>query len=182
MVESRAQPIKCSRMVREHDFLGFFSRSCAATSTSVVRQAPPSPPLLSSPTQSIADHVGQIQPAIRAHCRCSSQHRNPPVHGTLSLSLSTRTHVHISNHPRPPNRPLNHAQLTSQFFQRAASSSSGAESSQWATTATASAATVFAVGSAAWYYYQFGREAHAMTPAEEGYVIYRLYTHSTIQC
>ncbi|TIA59391.1 hypothetical protein D6C76_10458 [Aureobasidium pullulans] len=51
---------------------------------------------------------------------------------------------------------------------RAASSSSGAESSQWATTATASAATAFAVGSAAWYYYQFGRDAHAMTPVEEG--------------
>jgi hypothetical protein len=72
---------------------------------------------------------------------------------------------------------LNHAELTSQFLQRAASSSSGAESSQWATTATASAASAFAVGSAAWYYYQFGRDAHAMTPAEEGYVAHRLHTH-----
>ncbi|KAL9107088.1 MAG: hypothetical protein Q9227_007954 [Pyrenula ochraceoflavens] len=32
----------------------------------------------------------------------------------------------------------------------------------------ASAATALAVGSIAWYYYQFGEEAYAMTPAEEG--------------
>lgn len=32
-------------------------------------------------------------------------------------------------------------------------------------------ATALAVGSVAWYYHLYGRDVHAMTPAEEGYVI-----------
>ncbi|KAI4715462.1 hypothetical protein E4T48_08343 [Aureobasidium sp. EXF-10727] len=113
-------------------------------------RSPPSP--LSPRSDSVnRRHVGQIQPAIRAHCRCRSQHRNPPVHA-----------------PSTAASPVEPCPTDVFILQRAASSSAGAESSQWATTATASAATVFAVGSAAWYYYQFGREAHAMTPAEEG--------------
>ena len=136
-------------------------------------------PLFPRSTLSIADHVGQIQPAIRAYRRRCSQLRNPPVHGTQHSH--SHVHIHIYTTSIPPNRPLIQFQLTSHSSQRAASSSSGAESSQWATTATASAATVFAAGSAAWYYYQFGREAHAMTPAEEGYVTQHPYTHSTTQ-
>lgn len=33
-----------------------------------------------------------------------------------------------------------------------------------------SAATAIAVGSIAWYYHMYGRELHAMTEQEEGYV------------
>ena len=33
------------------------------------------------------------------------------------------------------------------------------------------AATALAVGSVAWYYHLYGRDVHAMTPAEEGYVL-----------
>ncbi|GAB7357223.1 hypothetical protein MBLNU459_g8204t1 [Dothideomycetes sp. NU459] len=51
---------------------------------------------------------------------------------------------------------------------RNASSSSSEAASQWRNAAAGSAATLVAVGSVAWYYYQFGRPAHAMTPAEEG--------------
>lgn len=175
--KKRQEPIKCSRLGLSTNS-GFFSSllPCGDIDLSCSTRTS-NHPLPSLPTQSIADHVGQIQPAIRAPRRRCSQHRNPPVHGTQPL----QKHVYTSNRCRISNCPLNHAELTSQFFQRAASSSSGAESSQWATTATASAATAFAVGSAAWYYYQFGRDAHAMTPAEEGYVAHRLHTHSTTQ-
>lgn len=78
-------------------------------STSSVRPRTSNHPLSPRSTLSIADHVGQIQPAIRAHCRRSSQHRSPPVHGTQD----THTPVYIYTRPTPPNRPLNHAQLTS---------------------------------------------------------------------
>jgi hypothetical protein len=83
----------------------------AATSTLDLRRFPP--PLTPSSTQSIADHVGQIQPALRAHCRRCSPDRNPPVHGTLFVHTHVRTYIYIYIRPRPPNRPLNHAQLTS---------------------------------------------------------------------
>jgi len=50
---------------------------------------------------------------------------------------------------------------------RNASSQSTAEAS-WKNTALLSSSGLLAVGSVAWYYHQFGRSAHAMTPAEEG--------------
>lgn len=60
-------------------------------------------------------------------------------------------------------------QLTS--VKRSITSSTTSEASPAILTAAASAATAVAVGSAAWYYYAFGNELHAMTPAEEGYDI-----------
>jgi ubiquinol-cytochrome c reductase cytochrome c1 subunit len=51
--------------------------------------------------------------------------------------------------------------------QRNASTSSSKQSS-WANGATLSASTALAVGSCGFYYFQFGRSVHAMTPAEEG--------------
>ena len=101
-----------------------------------------------------------------------------PASPRYATHTHTRPHLHSTD---TTESPVESCPTNAQFFQRAASSSSGAESSQWATTATASAATVFAAGSAAWYYYQFGREAHAMTPQEEGYVIYHHHTHPTTQ-
>ena len=50
------------------------------------------------------------------------------------------------------------------------SSSSERQSSPAALTATGIAATAATLGSVAWYYYAFGNELHAMTPAEEGSV------------
>lgn len=50
----------------------------------------------------------------------------------------------------------------------ASSTASEAASSPFGLTATATAATIAAVGSAAWYYQVFGRDAFAMTPQEEG--------------
>ena len=58
-------------------------------------------------------------------------------------------------------------------FQRSASSAATAQASNASRrniTLQASAATAVAVGSIAWYYHLYGRELHAMTPAEEGYV------------
>merc|ERR1711939_401007 len=46
---------------------------------------------------------------------------------------------------------------------RNASTQSGAKNA-----ALLSSSTALAIGSCAWYYYQFGRPAYAMTPAEEG--------------
>jgi len=66
---------------------------------------PPSTPSLDTVNRR---HVGQIQPAIRAHCRRCSQHCNPPVHGTQLPPI----HVSIYTRPRHPNRPLTHSQLT----------------------------------------------------------------------
>lgn len=37
---------------------------------------------------------------------------------------------------------------------------------------TASAATLVAIGSVAWYYHLYGREAFAMTPQEEGSALF----------
>jgi len=51
---------------------------------------------------------------------------------------------------------------------RNASSSSSAESASWKNNALLASSSALAVGSVAWYYLQFGRPAHAMTPAEEG--------------
>jgi len=52
---------------------------------------------------------------------------------------------------------------------RNASTQSGAENAaSWKNTALLSSSTALAIGSCAWYYYQFGRPAYAMTPAEEG--------------
>lgn len=54
-------------------------------------------------------------------------------------------------------------------LQRNASSQSSSESAaSWTNTALLSSSTALAVGSVAWYYYQFARPAYAMTPAEEG--------------
>ncbi|EON66673.1 cytochrome c1, heme protein, mitochondrial [Coniosporium apollinis CBS 100218] len=50
----------------------------------------------------------------------------------------------------------------------ASTSSTTAEASSWKSTAAGSAATAIAIGSIAWYYQLLGREAHAMTPQEEG--------------
>ncbi|KAF1355495.1 cytochrome C1 family-domain-containing protein [Delphinella strobiligena] len=58
---------------------------------------------------------------------------------------------------------------TSRTATRSASTSSGSEAgSQWAGNALTAASGALAVGSVAWYYYQFVRPAQAMTPAEEG--------------
>lgn len=79
---------------------------CPAATTSVVRYLhQPSLPSFDTVNRR---HVGQIQPAIRAHCRRRSQLRNPPVHGTQNTPI----HVYIHSRPRQPNRPLNHTQLT----------------------------------------------------------------------
>ncbi|EKG14999.1 Cytochrome c1 [Macrophomina phaseolina MS6] len=53
---------------------------------------------------------------------------------------------------------------------RSASSSSGPaeEAASWKSTLAGSAATVAAIGSIGWYYHLYGRNVHAMTPAEEG--------------
>ncbi|KAF2767456.1 hypothetical protein EJ03DRAFT_329224 [Teratosphaeria nubilosa] len=51
--------------------------------------------------------------------------------------------------------------------QRNASTQSSAETS-WKNTTLLTSSTALAVGSVAWYYYQFARPTHAMTPAEEG--------------
>lgn len=55
-------------------------------------------------------------------------------------------------------------------LQRSASTSSSTEeaASSWKSTLSVSAATTFAIGSIAWYYHLYGRNVHAMTPAEEG--------------
>ena len=54
-------------------------------------------------------------------------------------------------------------------MQRNASTQSSSESAaSWKNTALLSSSTAFAIGSVSWYYYQFGRPTHAMTPAEEG--------------
>lgn len=58
--------------------------------------------------------------------------------------------------------------LDTQRFSSSSSSASEAASSQWKTTVAASAATALAIGSSAWYYHAYGRDAYAMTPAEEG--------------
>jgi len=54
--------------------------------------------------------------------------------------------------------------------QRQSSSKSSADEAgaQWRNTMAGSGAAALAFGSIAWYYYQFGRDVHAMTPAEEG--------------
>lgn len=55
--------------------------------------------------------------------------------------------------------------------QRAASTASSAgEASATRLNVAAAASTTLAVGSIAWYYHLYGPVAHAMTPAEEGYV------------
>lgn len=61
-------------------------------------------------------------------------------------------------------------ELTELDRQRNASSQSSSEStaSSWKTTVLLSSSTGLAIGSVAWYYYQFGRPTLAMTPAEEG--------------
>lgn len=60
-------------------------------------------------------------------------------------------------------------QIVRRTTTRASSSSaSEAASSPFYLTATASAATAASIGAAVWYYQVFGREAFAMTPAEEG--------------
>lgn len=48
------------------------------------------------------------------------------------------------------------------------STSSQSASSVWRTTAIASAATIATVASTGAYYYAYGQNAYAMTPAEEG--------------
>lgn len=62
----------------------------------------------------------------------------------------------------------NAATKTPMRFSSSSSSASEAASSQWKTTVAASAATALAIGSSAWYYHAYGRDAYAMTPAEEG--------------
>ncbi|KAL1640376.1 cytochrome c1 [Diplodia intermedia] len=53
---------------------------------------------------------------------------------------------------------------------RSASGSSGPaeEAASWKSTLAGSAATAVAIGSIGWYYHLYGRNAYAMTPAEEG--------------
>ncbi|KAK7536691.1 cytochrome c1, heme protein, mitochondrial [Phyllosticta citricarpa] len=53
---------------------------------------------------------------------------------------------------------------------RSASSANGPaeEAATWKSTFAASAATAVAIGSIGWYYHLYGRNVHAMTPAEEG--------------
>ncbi|KAI9663561.1 MAG: cytochrome c1 [Alyxoria varia] len=51
------------------------------------------------------------------------------------------------------------------------SSSTDEASAQWKNTAAAFAASALAVSSAGWYWYAYGRDAHAMTPAEEGTLV-----------
>jgi len=51
---------------------------------------------------------------------------------------------------------------------RNASSKSSSESASWTNAALLSSSGALAIGSVAWYYYQFGRVAHAGAPAEEG--------------
>ncbi|KAK4553306.1 cytochrome c1 [Recurvomyces mirabilis] len=50
----------------------------------------------------------------------------------------------------------------------ASTTTSTGSSATWKDNALLGSSTAFAVGSVAWYYYQFGRPAHAMTPSEEG--------------
>jgi len=58
---------------------------------------------------------------------------------------------------------------TSKTAQRNASSQSSSESTaSWKNTAILSSSTAAGLAAAGWYYYQFGRPAQAMTPAEEG--------------
>jgi hypothetical protein len=60
--------------------------------------------------------------------------------------------------------------LTKWVIQRSASTASSAEGagSSWKNNALPTSATVLAVGSVAWYWHLYGRNADAMTPAEEG--------------
>ena len=152
-------------------------KSCAAaTSTSVVRQAPP--PTLDPLARHSQSQTCWPDPACDPRALPPLLATLQPASPRYATPAHTRLHLHPTSTSEPPIEPF---PTNPQSLQRAASSSSGAESSQWATNATASAATVFAAGSAAWYYYQFGREAHAMTPQEEGYVIHRHHTHPTTQ-
>lgn len=59
------------------------------------------------------------------------------------------------------------SELTADELQRNASTQSEGAAS-WKNTATLSASTALAIGSCTFYYFQFGRSVHAMTPAEEG--------------
>lgn len=119
-------------------------------------------------------HVGQIQPAVGAHRRCCSQcHQDN--HGTLhppQHQPTTSPSIALDALPPFRYRRFTIQLLTDSLPQRNASSSSSEAASQWRNTAAGSAATLFAVGSVAWYYYQFGRPAHAMTPSEEGFVFH----------
>nr|POE51645.1 cytochrome c1, heme protein, mitochondrial [Quercus suber] len=56
----------------------------------------------------------------------------------------------------------------SKTAKRNASSQSSSEGASWSNTALLGSSSALAVGSVAWYYYQFGRPTQAMTPAEEG--------------
>ncbi|KAF2084184.1 hypothetical protein K490DRAFT_68968 [Saccharata proteae CBS 121410] len=54
---------------------------------------------------------------------------------------------------------------------RSASTASGSAeeaAASWKNTLGGSAATAFAIGTIGWYYHLYGRDVHAMTPAEEG--------------
>ncbi|EMC91083.1 hypothetical protein BAUCODRAFT_127002 [Baudoinia panamericana UAMH 10762] len=50
----------------------------------------------------------------------------------------------------------------------ASTSSSSEAAAAWKNNALLASSTAFAIGSVAWYYYQFGRQPYAMTPQEEG--------------
>jgi hypothetical protein len=59
--------------------------------------------------------------------------------------------------------------LTKWVTQRSATTASSAEGAgSWKNNALPASATVLAVGSVAWYWHLYGRNADAMTPAEEG--------------
>jgi hypothetical protein len=73
--------------------------------------------------------------------------------------------------PRPLHRQLNLPSRLHHSCERASFTMLRATRFQWKNVATGGAAAAFAVGSGAWYYHMFGRSAHAMTPAEEGYAL-----------
>ncbi len=61
------------------------------------------------------------------------------------------------------------SELTDSISQRNASSQTSSDPAAiWKNNALLAGSTMFAAGSVSWYYYQFGRPTHAMTPAEEG--------------
>jgi len=65
-------------------------------------------------------------------------------------------------------RAFGSARTAAKNATRNASTQSEGAASSWKNAATLSASTALAVGSCGFYYFQFARSAHAMTPAEEG--------------
>ncbi|EFQ92970.1 hypothetical protein PTT_09805 [Pyrenophora teres f. teres 0-1] len=139
-------------------------------------------PLIHSPNCSepaTNHHVGSLSTAYRTHRRrrgsqCHKQasfgtHPTGPGPRIQRPRASSTSSLASLLYPRFPSLQLN-VWLTDWVIQRFASTSSSAEGagSAWKNNALPAAATIFAVGSTAWYWQLYGRNADAMTPAEEG--------------